>query len=188
MEAIFSPRIEWIGYRSLFSSSDKWLFTPGFNIALLSDRFGDHLRWFARQPDLHIIHIIRRDNVDWLKSKYASRATNAYVGTEYPEGLKVTIPIRSSIRRLQTKNWIDQNLAGLARSNHYFKVEYEHFLEDRVTVMADALQFLGLDVNSVADAGAKVLRQSTGDAAHYILNYVALHRALEEHGLLKSLA
>ena len=186
MERIFSPSLDWIGYRSLFRSSDKWLFAPRFNVGLFADRLEGHLKWFARQRDLHILHIIRRDNIEWLKSKYAAHATHAYVGKEYPDGLKIYVPIRTSIRRLLAKNWVDTRLSRLSQTNPYLAITYEVFLNDRNRVLAGARGFLGLNPVALDQAVAKIVRQSTGDASRYISNHESLRLALEKHQLLTS--
>jgi hypothetical protein len=186
MAGLFSDRIEWLGYRSLFSSSDKWLIAPRFSAALLFDRFGEHLRWFRGQRDLHIIHIVRHDNLEWLKSKFVAVATNAYVGTEYPEDLKVDIPLRASVKRLQSKAWVDTMLSTLADTNPYLVVRYEDLLRDRVATVSSALRFLRLDPSHVDLSQAKIARQSTGDASRYISNYDLLQKTLKENGLLTS--
>lgn len=186
MERIFSDRIEWLGYRSLFRASDKWLITPRFGVALLADRFSEHLQWFRRQPALHIIHIVRHDNIEWLKSKYMAQASNAFVGKEYPENLKVDIPIRVSVKRLQSKAWVDDQLASLAATNPYLCVRYEDLLADRARTMVGALRFLELDPSQVDPSQAKIARQSTGDASRYIANYESLRQSLEQLNLLTS--
>lgn len=186
MERIFSEQTCWIGYRSLFRASDKWLVSPRFSAALFADRFNDHLAWFKSQRDLHIIHIVRYDNIEWLKSKFISQAANAYVGKEYPEDLKVTVPLRASVKRLQSKAWVDDQLANLGTSNPYLRVRYEDLLADRTRVLCEALRFLALDPAGVDVGQATLFRQSTGDASRYISNYNELRLALEALQLLTS--
>lgn len=186
MESIFSEQTTWIGYRSLFRSSDKWLFSPTLSPGLFADRFYDYLAWFKSQTGLHIIHIVRHDNIEWLKSKFMARAANAYVEKEYPEDLKVTIPLRVSVKRLQSKAFVDGKLSELAHTNPYLLVRYEDLLADRKRVLSGALGFLSLDPAGIDLSQAKVVRQSTGDASRYITNYDLLRRALEERQLLTS--
>lgn len=186
MEGLFSDRIEWLGYRSLFSSSDKWLIAPRLSAALFFDRFGEHLAWFRQQRGLHIIHIVRHDNLEWLKSKFVAVATNAYVGTEYPDDLKVDIPLKASVKRLQSKAWVDTLLSGLVETNPYLLVRYEDLLRDRSETVSKALRFLQLDPADADLSQAKIARQSTGDASRYISNYELLQKTLQEKGLLTS--
>src|SRR5687767_14704586 len=56
-----------IGYKRLFRSSDKWLFHPRYAPALLIDRLEAHLDWWRSDPTIHIVHIVRRDDLAWYK-------------------------------------------------------------------------------------------------------------------------
>jgi hypothetical protein len=186
MERIFSEKTVWLGYRSLFRSSDKWLIAPKYSIALLADRFHAYLRWLSQQADLHIVHIVRRDNIEWLKSKFVSSASNSYVGKEYPEDLKISIPISASVKRLLSKDWVDNRLRQLSQTNPYLLVRYEDFLENRQRVLAEALQFLSLDAQYTAKREPRISKQSAGDASRYISNYSVLRETLANLGLLTS--
>ncbi len=185
MKSICNENSEWIGYRRLFRSSDKWIGDPRYSPALWLDRFEEHLNWIAHTPDLHIIHLIRMDNIAWLKSKFLSKVTKTYVGKKYPDNVSVRIPIREAIARIRSKMWVDCKLSNLEESNPYMAVNYEDFLANKVGVVSDALKFLGCDpdlIRDKADSGRK--RQSKGDVSRAIENYEQLHRKLDEQGLL----
>jgi hypothetical protein len=106
----------WLGCKILFRASDKWVGHPRLSPALWFDRLEAYLRWIAQRPEIHIIHLTRLHAVDWLKSKYMAEAT-VYMGQQYPDGMKVTIPVHKAVKRLYAKNWLDARLETLTHSN-----------------------------------------------------------------------
>ena len=179
-----TPETRWLGFKILFRSSAKWLGHPALAPALWVDRFHGHLQWLRGRPDIHIIQLVRRDPVEWLKSKYLSRATGMTTNREYPEGFKVRIPIAPALRALASKRLVDDGLAALANTNPYHRVFYEDFREDNRTELESCLDFLGCDAAKLPVDGAYRKRQSKGDAANYIENYDELADALERNGVL----
>ena len=58
-----------LGFRRLFNSSDKWTLHPRYAPALIKDRLESHIHWLTnKRPDVSIIHMVRTDNLAWLKS------------------------------------------------------------------------------------------------------------------------
>jgi hypothetical protein len=181
----FTPQTEWLGFKILFSSSDKWIGHPRFAPTLMKDSLGGHLRWLRSRPDIYIIQIIRRDTIDWLKSKYVARHTGLYTNKQYPEGTRIEIPIWAAMRAAAAKNWVDSQLATLASTNPYHLVYYEDFLADNRKELEAGLAFLGCDPSELPDGKEFRKRQSKGSASDYILNYSELVAALKNR---KSLA
>ena len=72
MKRTMTDQCQWLGYRRLFRASGKWLLHPRFAPALLLDRLEAHIDWLKESHDIDIIHIVRDDNIEWLKSKYVS--------------------------------------------------------------------------------------------------------------------
>jgi len=188
MAAVFGENKTWLGFRRLFRSSDKWLLHPRFSPALWLDRLETHLNWLASRPDIHIIHIVRNDNLEWLKSKFLSHASQVYWGKGYPEGLKVTIPVREAIGRLRSKDWVDARLSSLAKSNPYLRINYEDFLEDNRKVTASALHFLHCSADSLPIRETQLKPQSKGSAVDYIMNHEELIGTLRELQLIAPVA
>jgi hypothetical protein len=185
IEPVFGLHTRWLGFKLLFRSSDKWLIHPRFAPALWLDRFGSYLRWIARRPSLHVIHIVRNDPVDWLKSKYLADTSRAYGGREYPEGLTIDIPVHGAIRRLTTKRWIDDRLSLLRRSNPYLCISYEEFLDSDRSVVERLMAFLDCDPARLRDFDyRKHQKQSRQDASEYISNHALLRAALKERGIV----
>lgn len=181
---IYRPQIRWLGCKLLFRSSDKWLVHPRFAPALWLDRLEAYLRWLARCPDISIIHVVRCNAVEWLKSKYLAQATGVYNGEQYPDGLQLNISLPEAIKRLCAKNWIDNRLATLAESNPYLRVCYEDFLKSNHSVFVSVLQFLRCDATQITMRAPSVRRQSKGSAANYVSNYDNLVTELERRDLL----
>lgn len=181
---VFNPEKTWLGFRELFRASDKWLFHPRYSPALWMDRLEPELRWLMKRPDISIIHIVRRDNLDWLKSKFLADKTRSYFGKSYPEDLKIMIPLREAEARIRAKDWIDSRLAMLARSNPYFRVNYEDLLADKDVTAASALRFLACEPHLKPTREAHLKRQSKGLARDYILNHDELLARLEFCGLM----
>ena len=186
MTKVFDQRKSWLGFRRLFRASNKWIIHPCFCPALWLDRLEDHIRWLGRRPDIHIIHIVRHEALDWLKSVYIARKTNLYVGSAYPKGIKCKIPVRSAIARLHTKNWIDRRLSTLKHTNPYLQLKYEDFLADQDAVTDSAWRFLGCNPSILNNSKPLIHKQSSGTAADYILNYDKLFLKLRRLNLLTS--
>jgi len=184
MTKVFDQQKSWLGFRRLFHASNKWFIHPYFCPALWLDRLEDHIRWFRRRPDIHIIHIVRYEALDWLKSVYIARKTNLYVGSAYPKGIKCEIPVRSAIARLHTKNWVDRRLSTLRHTNHYLQLKYEDFLADQNVATDSAWQFLGCNPSILYSSKPLIHKQSSGTAADYILNYDKLFLKLRCLNLL----
>ena len=135
-----------IGFRRLFRASDKWLCKPSFAPALWIDRLEAHISWLQRyQPETHIIHIVRSDNLAWLQSMGLARASGKYVGAAYPEDLTIRWPLPEAYRRVAAKHWIGRRLSTLNRSNPYIRISYESFREKNHLEVGRVLAFLGLD-------------------------------------------
>jgi len=186
MAQVFDHSCTWLGFRRLFSSSPIWIIHPRFSPATWVDRLEGHLCWLARRNDIHIIHVVRSDSLDWLKSVYISRMTNAYVGKAYPKGIKVRIPIRKAVARLRSKDWIDSRLSTLANSNLYLQINYEDFLTNQNSVTGSLLRSLGCNPASMNTKKRRLTKQSKGHAADYVSNYDDLFEKLKRLDLLTS--
>jgi len=186
MARVFNKGCTWLGFRRLFSSSPICIIHPRFSPVTWADRLEGHLRWLARKSDIHIIHVVRSDGLDWLKSVYVSRKTNSYVGKAYPKGVKVRIPIRKAVARLRNKDWIDSRLATLANTNSYQQIKYEDFVANQNGVMSSLLRFLGCNPSIMNTEKRRLFKQSTGHTADYVSNYEDLLEKLERLDLLTS--
>jgi hypothetical protein len=176
---VFGAQTRWLGFKLLFRSSGIWLFHPRFAPALWLDRFENYLRWLAARPAVHVIHITRQDPVEWLKSKYLADKSGSTAGKVYPENMTIEVPIREALRRLRTKQWIDDRLAKLSRSNPYLHVSYEEFLRSDRSVVERMMKFLGCDAAKLREFDyRKHRRQSRRATRDYIANYDELTAAL----------
>ncbi len=175
----------WIGFRRLFGASDKWCFHPRYSLKLMTDRMDDHLRWFKAHPEVNVIHVIREDNVAWLRSKFVARESNSFAGEEYPEDLAVHIPRKEALARLRSKRWVDETLKELEGTNPYLRVTYEALSADIEQSSTEALQFLGAEPSLCPTSGASLNKQATRTDSEYIANYDALVEYLEYEGYLK---
>ena len=182
----FDPRKPWLGFRWLFHSSDKWIFHPRFSPVLWLDRLEDCLRWLAQRPDIHIIHIVRCQGLDWLKSVYVARKAKLYSGRPYPQGIKVRIRKREAVFRLRAKDWVDYRLATLTNTNPYLRLKYEDFAANQNAITASTLEFLQCDPTKMGISERRLHKQSKGGVTDYVLNYDELHEALTRLDLLRS--
>lgn len=57
---VFHEQTRWLGFKMLFRSSDKWLLHPRFAPALQLDQLEPCLKWIGEQPNMHVIHVVRR--------------------------------------------------------------------------------------------------------------------------------
>jgi hypothetical protein len=185
----YSPSLQWLGFKMLFRSSARWLVHPRFAPALLLDRMEASMDFIAARQELSVIHIVRRNTLDWLKSKHLARVTGYATHRQYPETLRVKIPIKQAIRAAEAKFWVDARLAKLSLSNPYYRVSYEEFSADNQGATKTCLGFLGCDAEGLFASKEKIAfteRQSQGSASRYIENCAELERALEGAGLLFS--
>lgn len=183
---IYTSNIGCLGYRRLFGSSNKWLFHPRYSLALWKDRFEEHLQWFRENPEIYIIHLVRRDNVNWLKSKFLARKSKNFIGRPYPEGMKVKIPLREAVARLESKDWVDSQLSNMSSTNPYHRIIYEDFLIDNNLSASEVFKFLNCSLLDMKNEERIIKKQSMGSAADYIVNYDSLINILSKKNLIKS--
>lgn len=186
MRSVFRADKEWLGFRRLFRASALWAIHPRFSPVLLLDRLEGHISWIAWQPELRVIHLVRRDGIAWLKSKYLARKTGTYSGKAYPAGTVVRIPVRRAVARLRAKAWVDHRLATLDVTNPYIRIAYEDFANDPRGAVGDALRFLGCDPEALPEVHDIKPRQSTAPTAQYLANHGELLSALSQRGLVES--
>lgn len=185
IESFLTPEARWLGFKLLFRSSGFWRVHPRLAPALWLDRLEAFRRWIAAHPDLHVIHVMRNDPVEWLKSKYLADTSRAFAGQDYPEGLTVNIPPGEAIRRLECKAWVDGRLSLLARSNPYVGVTYEEFLESDRAIVDRLMKFLGCDPAKLGEFEyRKQQKQSKRTARDYVTNFDQLVAALRSSGLV----
>lgn len=173
-----------IGFRRLFRSSDKWILHPALSPALVLDRLDAHLKWLENSPDIRIIHIVRRRNATWIKSKALSSATGKYFGEAYPEDVRETVDIPAALKRVVAKNWVDNRLARLRGTNPYLRMSYEDFLRDNRRYAIEAIHFLGGDPELLPTLEMNAKPQS--DSGAQVLNEDELEQALLREGLAES--
>jgi hypothetical protein len=181
----FDEQSQSLGYRSLFRANDKWLGSPAGAFSLFLDRFFDAIRWWQSEPDIHIIHIVRTNNLAWLRSKFVARKLESFgAGNQYSEELRLEIPVYRALKRVRMKQWLDQAISELSSTNPYHIVRYEDLLSDRNSVIRNAQEFLGFDAELMPSTMIPQ-RQSKGiPIEQHVSNYEALHAALHTAGLL----
>ena len=185
MKSVLKPNTECLGYRQLFRSSHKWLWHPRYSPALYIDRLSAFKDWISDCPNLHVIHIVRKDNIAWLTSKSISNQTGKYTGEYEFEG-KTYINIDESLKRLKSKEWVDEQLAELSITNPYHKVYYEDFKVNNHLEAQKVYRFLGYDKKDTNLGDTKLKVQSKRSVAESVANYDDLKNALLKHQLLDS--
>ena len=183
----YHPMVDWLGFKVLFRSTEKWLVHPRFSLALWLDQIENYLRWLSRHPEIRVIHIVRNDAVDWLKSRYLSRKTGMFSFRSYPEGIKVEISLQGAIKQLRSKTWVDTRLASSANTNPYFRVCYEDFMQSKYAVIRQLMEFLECDPAQIGEVDyGGLIKQSKGQAHDYISNYDELVAELHERGFISN--
>jgi hypothetical protein len=184
LDKMHHPGKRAIGFRALFRSSDKWLLHPRTSPGLWLDRLEGHIRWLARRrPDVHVIHLVRRDNLRWLKSLYLAKASGLYFGRAYPETLRISIDVDAGCRRVLSKRWITARLRTLASTNPYTEVVYEDFLGDNAGIARRLVEFLGCDASAAPVRPPELGIQSARTGAA-VVNIEELEAGLARRGLL----
>ena len=144
MHRLMQKDVSCLGYRRLFRSSATWIFDPGISPVVI-ERLGWHLKWFA-EKEFYIIHIVRSDNMNWLKSKAFSKETGNYVGKKYADDVSASIDPHEALKRVQAKHWLDARLSTLEGKTHYIQIRYEEFLKDNQVDTQRVIDFLEEDV------------------------------------------
>ena len=185
MESTFAvERHLYLGYRTLFRASNKWVMHPKYSAALFLDQFAAHLEWW-RNSRIAIVHIIRTDNVAWLKSVGLAKATGSYFGRVYPDKLTVKWNLKEAEKRVIAKNWIDEKLSTLRNCDvPFLQVKYEDFLADNRSSVKEVCALLNCrwPYVPVGEPAAKVQSESSKAT---IENMGELRTYLEERGLDK---
>lgn len=184
MATEFNAESECLGYRNLFRANDKWLGKPSWALSLFLDRFDDMTRWWRSDPAIHVIHIVRTNNLAWLRSKFVARKASSFgAGNLYPEELRLHIPVNRAVKRVQMKQWLDLKINQISATNPYHLVCYEDLLKDRETVISESQRFLGLDAQLMPQEQIPQ-RQSKGiPIERHVSNYQELCAALDSEGL-----
>jgi hypothetical protein len=183
LQSIHHPRKRVMGFRRLFRSSGKWLVKPALAPALWVDRLEGHLQWLRRNPQIHVIHITRTDNLAWLRSMGLAKATDNYVGESYPEGSTARWSLGEARRRVLTKHWVGSRLATLSGSNPYINVSYEDFRVDNARVINELIGFLGFEPTGVICAAGRIRPQSSGNAQAQFDNASTVADLLEQQSI-----
>lgn len=182
LERVHHPGKQALGFRRLFRASPRWIVRPAYAPALLLDRLEAHIAWLARcHPETFIIHITRTDNVAWLRSMGLAKASGRYVGQPYPERATAHWPLRTALKRVQTKHWIGERLATLRDTNPYLNVGYETFQQDNRGEVERLTAFLGLNAVA-ANAVASIQPQSRANGRNRLVNAAEIEAHLEHHG------
>lgn len=187
IEAAVTGATKWLGYKGIFRTNDKWLVTPAAGVTLFLDRFYETLRWWRSEPDIHVLHIVRTDNLAWLRSKFVATKLGMFgAGNRYPEDVSVEIPVHAAIKRVRMKVWLDEKLSELARTNPYCLIRYEDLARDLDAVTAKAHRFLGLEPQ-IMPRERVLERQSAGiPIEQHVRNYERLRDALRRASLLET--
>ena len=143
---------------------------PRFSIALQIDRLESHLAWFRAHPEIAVVHIVRGDNLAWLRSLGSAKSTGAYFGQAYPEDLEIRWSLRTAEKRVRAKHYITGRLDELRHSNPYHVVDYEAFRQDNAALGQRVVAFLGCDTDLDIVAEPKARVQSNGKAADSFTN------------------
>lgn len=185
MATEFGEQSKCLGYRSLFRANDKWLGSPEWAFSLYLDRFFDTTSWWQSEPDIHIIHIVRTNNLAWLRSKFVAKKLGSFgAGNQYSEDLRLKIPVNRALRRVRMKQWLDQAISELSATNPYHLIRYEDLLSGRDSIIRNAQEFLGFDAELMPQTKIPQ-RQSKGiPIEQHVSNYEALHTALQTVGLV----
>ncbi len=184
----FSEQTQALGFRRLFRSSDKWLVHPAVAPALWLDRLEAHIDWLGRRPDIRVIHIVREDNLGWLRSRNVARQSGIYFGRPYPVDTLVSVDLTEAGRRIAAKDWVDQRLSSIARRNPYLAVSYDAFRRDNLPVLNRAIEFLGLDPTLLPspELHMRAKPQSSTATQNNVRNHSELVAYLHQTGLLRS--
>lgn len=184
-EKIFNENLSCFGFRRLFRSSSKWLFSPKLSIVSEYERLRWHMDWFV-ENNIFVIHIVRNNNMSWLKSKAIAKKTKNFHGEPYKEGIQAVMNTKEAMKRIQAKHWIDKQLSSLSGKTPYLQVQYESFQQNNTLEAQRVIQFLGEDealLPSLSET-MKLKRQSSKPDIELLGNYHEIESLLSKHGLL----
>ncbi len=170
-----------LGFRLLFRCHPRWWASPGWSLLSQAEALRACLRWLRQNPDVHIIHLVRRDNIEWLRSLELARITGLYAGAPYPEDLRVSIPVGPALRRVRMKHYLGDQLAVLAATHAYSRVTYESFREQPAEVIERLHRFLGIEPVGLQYRQPKLRIQS--GRGNEVYNEAQVRAALEQAGM-----
>lgn len=184
-EQLMKKELTCLGYRRLFRSTSKWLVKPSLSPVHFIERLGWHLEWIIRNQ-ISVVHIVRADNLGWLKSKAVTKKTGNYSGGKYEQGVSAHIDIDEAVKRIKSKHWIDDRISELEGSSPYIRVVYEDFRENNRTEAQRVLDFLDEDSNLLPELERemKLKPQSIASDKEMLTNYSELEIRLKELGLI----
>ncbi|MBV1906962.1 MAG: sulfotransferase [Pseudomonadales bacterium] len=180
-----------LGFRRLFRSSNKWLVHPKYSPALYLDCLEKYLEWLrVTRPDVYVIHIVRADNMAWLKSMRVSSVSGSFFGQSYPENIDTYWNPLTAEKRVLAKHWVTERLSTLKESNPYLKIEYEKFRTNNEDIANSVCEFLGFGSDSISSPKktAKAKVQSSQSTEESFTNYREISDRLEARGILMDLA
>jgi len=183
MDRIFVGSEKWLGCRLLFGAPFVWLVHPALSPRMILDSLELSIRWMRSETTLHVIHIVRENHLDWVKSCFLASVSNSYWGKPYAEDLRVTIPIKRALRGIRAKIWIDKRLSSLQHSIPYKKIRYEEFLDNNSMTIDRVVAFLGCGPSEGLSTSTPIKKQSTKAADSYIENYDEFLSAIRGSGL-----
>lgn len=174
-----------MGYRRLFRSTAKWLIKPELSPVYLFERLEWHLNWIV-QNQIPIIHIVRTNNLGWLKSKAITKKTGSFFGEKYDENIQADINPAEALKRIKAKHWLDNRLAKLKSQTPYIRVIFEDFCSDDLSETKRIVRFLGEDPGllPVLEKEMKLKPQSSRSDAQMLSNYSELENLLNQNDLL----
>ncbi|MBG0789915.1 MAG: sulfotransferase [Desulfovibrionaceae bacterium] len=165
-----------LGFRYLFSSSPFWVVDPSFSLSRYNERLSAVIEFIIARPDIHIIHVVRDNDLDWIASMYLAKYTGAYINKSYDLKGAVNIPISSAKRRLIAKQSLTQELRKLSQNNPYLEVSYEDFVSNIDAGYQNLCKFLHVG-NELPLVSTK--KQQKRDLSQVIMNYRDVDRLVQ---------
>jgi hypothetical protein len=146
-------------------------------------RFPEVMQW-AKESDVRIIHLIRRNTLKMIVSREIARKRGVYFSTKPLQPMKVTLDENRVVKEIQRAARAVEEYRNRVAAFPVLEVFYEEFVANQEYESRRLLEFLNCDAD--VQLTSNLVKTSKDSLDALIENYAQVHRALE-HSSFKCL-
>jgi LPS sulfotransferase NodH len=139
-------------------------------------RFPEVMQW-AKESDVRIIHLIRRNTLKMIVSREIARKRGVYFSTKPLQPMKVTLDENRVVKEIQRAARAVEEYRNRVAAFPVLEVFYEEFVANHEYESRRLLEFLNCDAD--VQLTSNLVKTSKDSLDALIENYSQVHRALE---------